>query len=66
MNSAIIVTGSVPGSRAVSAARITIDSRQRRRMRLELTMPTRPSIIITTGSWNTSPIASSVSMTKRM
>ena len=45
---------------------MTIDSRQRRRMRLEVTIPTLPSIIMTTGSWNTSPIARSVSITKRM
>ena len=64
--SAVIVTGSVPGRRAAITARTTTASRQRLRMNDERRMPTRPSIIITTGSSNTTPIASSVIRTKWM
>ena len=64
--SAVIVTGSVPGRTAANTARATTASRQRFFMNDERRMPTRPSIIMTTGSSNTSPIASSVMAMKWM
>jgi hypothetical protein len=66
MNSTMNEIGSTPGSSIASTASTTIEIRQCRRIRAELTICRRAKISITTGISNTIPIASRVSRTNWM